>query len=45
MLFPIVANFDFELKQLDVKKTFIQGDLEEEILMKQLDRIEVPEKE
>jgi hypothetical protein len=34
MLFVVVA-FDFEVEQMDVKKTFLHGDLEEEIYMKQ----------
>jgi hypothetical protein len=29
------ATFDIEIKQMDVKKTFLYGDLEEEIYMKQ----------
>ena len=31
----VVATFDFELERMDVKKTFLHGDLEEEIYMKQ----------
>jgi hypothetical protein len=34
MLFVVVA-FYFELEQINVKKTFLHGDLEEEIFMKQ----------
>ena len=34
MLF-VVAAFDFEVEQMDVKTTFLHGDLEEEIYMKQ----------
>jgi hypothetical protein len=34
MLFVVVA-FDFEIEQMDVKTTFLYGDLEEEIYMKQ----------
>jgi hypothetical protein len=34
MLF-VVAAFDFEIEQMDVKTTFLHGDLEEEIFMKQ----------
>jgi hypothetical protein len=31
----LVAHFDIELHQMDVKTTFINGDLEEEVYMKQ----------
>jgi hypothetical protein len=31
----VVATFDFEVESMDVKKTFLHGDLEEEIYMKQ----------
>jgi hypothetical protein len=31
----IVASFDFEGEQMDVKKTILHGDMEEEICMKQ----------
>jgi hypothetical protein len=31
----LTAIFDLEIKQMDVKTTFIHGDLEEEIYMKQ----------
>jgi len=34
LLFVIVA-FDFQVEQMDVKTTFLHGDLEEEIYMKQ----------
>jgi hypothetical protein len=33
MLYVVVA-FDFEVEQMDVKTTFLHGDLEEEIYMK-----------
>jgi hypothetical protein len=31
----VVATFDFEIEQMYVKTTFLHGDLEEEIYMKQ----------
>ena len=31
----LVAHFDFDLHQMDVKTTFLNGNLEEEIYMKQ----------
>eukprot|EP00253_Pinus_taeda_P009396 PITA_09396 len=34
LLLSIVAAFDFEVEQMDVKKSFLHGDLEEEIYMK-----------
>eukprot|EP00253_Pinus_taeda_P021032 PITA_21032 len=34
LLLSVVVAFDFEVKQMDVKTTFIHGDLEEEIYMK-----------
>jgi len=35
MLLTIVAQFDLELEQMDVKTTFLHGKLEEKIYMKQ----------
>eukprot|EP00253_Pinus_taeda_P031636 PITA_31636 len=35
LLLSIAAAFDFEVEQMDVKTTFLHGDLEEEIYMKQ----------
>ena len=34
IILTLVADFDLELQQMDVKTTFINGDLEEEIYMK-----------
>ena len=31
----LVAHFDMELHQIDVKTTFLSGDLKEEVYMKQ----------
>eukprot|EP00253_Pinus_taeda_P006518 PITA_06518 len=35
LLLSVAAAFDFEVEQMDVKTTFLHGDLEEEIYMKQ----------
>ena len=35
MMFAIVAHYDLELEQLDVKTAFLHGDLDEKIYMKQ----------
>jgi hypothetical protein len=34
-ILSVVVAFDFEVEQMDVKTTFLHGDLEEEIYMKQ----------
>ncbi|RZB42467.1 Retrovirus-related Pol polyprotein from transposon TNT 1-94 [Glycine soja] len=36
IILALVAHFDLELQQMDVKTTFLNGDLEEEVYMKQL---------
>ena len=35
LLLSIVVSFDFEVEPMDVKTTFLHGNLEEEIYMKQ----------
>ena len=35
IILALVAHFDFELQQMDVKTTFLNGELEEEVYMKQ----------
>ena len=35
IIMALVAHFDMELHQMDVKTTFLNGDLEEEVYMKQ----------
>ena len=37
IIMALVANFDLELHQIDMKTTFLNGDLEEEVYMKQLE--------
>eukprot|EP00253_Pinus_taeda_P019706 PITA_19706 len=37
LLLSVAAVFDFEVEQMDVKTSFLHGDLEEEIYMKQLE--------
>jgi len=37
IILALVAHFDLELQQMDVKITFLNGDLEEEVCMKQLE--------
>ncbi|KAJ4710008.1 Retrovirus-related Pol polyprotein from transposon TNT 1-94 [Melia azedarach] len=43
VLLAIVAHQDLELEQLDVKTTFLHGELEEEIYMTQPDGFQVPD--
>ena len=45
ILLALVAQFDMELVQMDVKTTFLHGDLEEEIYITQPDGFKVAEKE
>ena len=45
ILLAMVAQFDLELVQLDVKTAFLHGDLEEEIYMSQPDGFKVAGKE
>lgn len=45
IIFSIVGVKDLHLEQLDIKTSFIHNDLEEEIYMQQLDRVEVKRKE
>lgn len=45
VLLALVAQFDLELVQLDVKTAFLHGDLDEEIYMSQPDGFQVNEKE
>ena len=35
IIMTLVAHFDFDLHQIDVKTTFLNGNLEEEVYMKQ----------
>ena len=37
MILALVTHFDLELQQMDVKTAFLNGDLEEEVYMKQLE--------
>ena len=36
MVFSITANMDLEVEQLNVKTTFLHGDIEEEIYMQRI---------
>ena len=36
-MLSIAANMDLKVQQLDIKTTFLRGDLEEEIYMQQLE--------
>ena len=41
MLLSLVCKFNLELEQMDVKTTFLHGDLEETILIKHPEGFEV----
>ena len=45
VVLSLAASLDLEIEQLDVKTTFLHGDLEEEICMEQLEGFEEPDKE
>ena len=40
IIMALVAHFDLELYQIDIKTAFLNGDIEEEIYMVQLDNFE-----
>ena len=44
-MLALVTRFDLELEQMDVKTTFLYGELEETILMRQPEGFEVKGKE
>ena len=45
LFLSIVVAYDFEIEQMDVKTTFLHGNLDEEIYMRQLDGFVVKGKE
>ncbi|RDX60286.1 hypothetical protein CR513_61582, partial [Mucuna pruriens] len=45
IVLSLAATFDLEVEQMDVKTTFLHGDLEEEIYMKQPDGFQISGKE
>ena len=45
IILALVAHFDLELQQMDVKTTFLNGDVEEEVYMKQLEGFSCRESE
>lgn len=44
VMLAMVAMFDLKLKQLDVKTTFLHGELDEQIYMQQLEDFMILEK-
>ena len=45
MLIALVSMYDLKIHQMDVKKTYLNGELEEEIYMEQPEGFIVPSKE
>ena len=45
LLMSLAATFDLEIEQMDVKRTFLHGDLEEEMYMKQFEGFIIKAKE
>ena len=41
----LIAHFDLEFHQIDVKTTFLKGNLDEEVFMVQPERFVIPGKE
>lgn len=44
-MLALIAHFNWELEQLDVKTTFFHGELEEIIFMKQTEGFEIEDKQ
>ena len=45
LILALVTHYDLELEQLDVKTTFLYGELDEKILIKQPEGFEIKGKE